>query len=86
MSTATDQFVLRKHMPKKRMMKASPRLSLAMRMPTNRKGMLMIRLAPQMTGSIHSYLGLKCLESIIPDVTPIKPKILVKIIDISFYL
>ena len=74
MSTATDQLVLRKHMPKKMMMKAPPKLSLARKIPATRKGMLMRRLAPQITGSIHSYLGLRFFESNIPAVTPINPE------------
>ena len=73
MSTATDQLVLRKHIPMKMIPKATSRWFLQRNMPPTKKGMLTKRLTPQMTGSIHSYFGLRYLDINIPAVTPIKP-------------
>jgi hypothetical protein len=58
MSTATDQLVLRKNIPKNMAIKPPIMFSLASWTAKTRSGMLMRRLMPQMKGSIHSNFGL----------------------------
>ena len=67
MSTATDQLKFRKIIPRNTMMKLTMIMFLAMRTPPMRMGRLMIRLTPQMTGSIHANLDRSHTDMPIPD-------------------